>query len=90
MEGIILTSRKQTAVSKEFQTLAPQYAVDMQLLQLLTATISVHFLFRQLCALSVVTVTTDRLPISLMIRGRVNIRGICLCQQFINYSNRAP
>ena len=90
MVSTILTSRKQTAVSKDFQTLAPQYAVDMQLLQLLTATIRVHFLFRQLCTLSVVTVTTDRPPISLMIRCRVNIRGICLCQQFINYSNRAP
>jgi len=60
MESTILTSRKQTAGSKDFQTLAPQYAVDMQLLQLLTATIRVHFLLRQLCALSVVTVLTDR------------------------------
>jgi len=66
-------ARKQTAGSKDFPTLAPQYAVDMQLLQLLTATIRMHFLLRQLCALSVVTVTTDRLPISLMVRRRVNM-----------------
>jgi len=89
MESTILTSSKQTAGSKDFQTLAPQYAFDMQLLQLLTAMIRVHFLLRQLRALSVVTVMTDRLRTSFLIRCKVNIRWICLWEQFVNYSNRA-
>jgi hypothetical protein len=61
MVSTILTSRKQTAGSTDFQTLAPQYSVDTQLLLVLTATIRVHFLLRRLRALSVVTATMDRL-----------------------------